>query len=183
MAILPELLPAGSVQLRCWSPSFAEAMLTAVEESLPELEQWMPWAQATPTVEGLHQVLRQGGIDFRADRNWEYAIFDARSGEVVGAAGLHRMEVTDAFEIGYWVRTSRTCRGIATSAVQALVGAASHYLDTARRIVIRMDQANLASAGVARRLGFTLDAQEDRDIAALGHTGHGFVWILDLPGQ
>jgi ribosomal-protein-serine acetyltransferase len=181
--MLPEVLTAGSLQLRCWSPGFTGAMLAAVEESLPELQRWMPWAQAIPTAEGLEDVLRQGGIDFRADRNWEYAIFDARSGEAVGAVGLHRTDDTDQFEIGYWVRTGRTGRGIATSAVQTLVGAASRCPDTARRMVIRMDQANLASAAVARKLEFTLHAHEDREIAAPGHTGRGFVWILDLPGR
>jgi RimJ/RimL family protein N-acetyltransferase len=65
-------------------------------------------------------------------------------------------------------------------AVQMLVGAASGYLDAATRIVIRMDQANLASASVPRKLGFTLDAREDREITAKSHTGRGYVWILDL---
>ena len=45
-----------------------------------------------------------------------------------------------------------------------------------------MDQANLASASVARKLEFTLLAQENREIAAGGHTGRGYVWTLDPPG-
>jgi ribosomal-protein-serine acetyltransferase len=139
MTSLSDVLTAGSVQLRRWSPSFAEAMLTAVEESFAELEQWMPWAQALPTLGGLEEVLRQGELDFDADRNWEYAIFDAESDEVIGAVGLHRTADPDNFEIGYWVRTSRTRRGVATLAARTVVGAASTYLDSASTIVIRMD--------------------------------------------
>ena len=82
-----------------------------------------------------------------------------------------------------WVRTSQTRRGIATSVVRTLINAASTYLDTASQIVIRMDQANLASASIAQKLGFALDTQEDREIAAAGHTGRGYVWVLGLPSR
>jgi RimJ/RimL family protein N-acetyltransferase len=153
----------------------------AIEESFAELEQWMDWAQEVPTVGGLRGVLRQGELDFRADRSWDYALFDVESDDVMGAVGLHRTGDPGKFEIGYWVRTSQTRRGVATLAARTVIGAASTCLDSARQIVIRMDQANLASASVARKLGFTLDAQEDREIAAAGHTGRGYVWTLDLP--
>ncbi len=181
MAALPEILTTGSVQLRCWSPSFAEAVLIAIEESFVELEQWMDWAQEMPTVSGLQEVLRRGALDFHADRAWDYSIFDAESEDVVGGVGLHRTEDLGRFEVGYWVRTSQTRRGVATLAARTVINAASTCLDSARQLVIRMDQANLASASVARKLGFTLDAEEDREIVAVGHTGRGYLWILDLP--
>ena len=60
----PEVLTDGSVQLRCWSPGFAEALLIAIEESLAELEQWMDWAQEVPALGGLQEVLRRGELDF-----------------------------------------------------------------------------------------------------------------------
>jgi ribosomal-protein-serine acetyltransferase len=181
MAALPEVLTAGSVQLRCWRPSLAEAILIAIEESFGELQQWMDWAQEVPTVGGLQEVLRQGELSFQADRGWDYTIFDAESDDVMGGVGLHRTDDPDKFEIGYWVRTSQTRRGVATLVAQTVIGAASTCLDSARQIVIRMDQANLASASVAQKLGFTLHAKEDREIAAAGHTGLGYVWTLDLP--
>ncbi len=180
MAALPEVLTAGSMQLRCWSPSFAEAMLIAIEESYPELKQWMPWAQEMPTVDGLRGVLRQGELDFHAGKGWEYTIFGADSDDVMGAAGLHRTDEPGRFEIGYWVRSNQTRRGIATLAAQTLVSTASTYLGRVGQIAIRMDQANLASAAIPRKLGFALDGQEDREVAAAGHTGRGYVWILDL---
>jgi RimJ/RimL family protein N-acetyltransferase len=182
MAALPEVLATGSVQLRRWSASFTEGMVIAIEESFAELEQWMDWAQEVPTIDGLRAVLRQGELDFQADRSWDYTIFDAESDEVMGGVGLHRAEDPGTFEISYWVRTSQTRRGVATLAARTVISAASTYLDSATQIVLRMDQANLASASVARKLGFTLHAQEDREIAAAGHTGRGYVWTFDLPG-
>jgi RimJ/RimL family protein N-acetyltransferase len=170
------------MQLRCWSPSFAEAMLIAIEESFTELEQWMDWAQEVPTVVGLREVLRQGELDFHADRGWDYIIFDAESDDIMGGVGLHRTEDPGRFEISYWVRTSQTSRGVATLAARTVISAASTYLDPARQIMLRMDQTNLPSASVAQKLGFTLHAQIAQRIAATGHTGRGYVWTLDLPG-
>ena len=157
-------------------------MLTAISESFSELEQWMDWAQEAPTIDGLLEILHQGELNFRANRSWDYLIFDARSDDVVGGVGLHRTGDPGKFEISYWVRTSQTRRGVATLAARTVIRAASTCLDSARQIVLHMDQANVASASVARKLAFTLYAQEDREIAAAGHTGRGYVWTLDLSG-
>jgi RimJ/RimL family protein N-acetyltransferase len=137
MALLPEMLSADGLELRSWNPTFVDAMLVAIQESLPGLQLWMPWAQAAPTEETLRPVLAQGEEDFNADRNWDYSIFEERSGDLVGGAGLHR-----------------TRRGHASSAAGALVEAAFRYLSNASQIVIRMDVANLASASVPPKLGF-----------------------------
>jgi RimJ/RimL family protein N-acetyltransferase len=181
MALLPETLSADGLELRSWNPTFVDAMLIAVDESLPELQLWMDWAQAAPTGETLRQVLVQGEEDFNADRNWDYTIFEKLSGDLVGGVGLHRTEDPSSFEIGYWVHTHRTRRGYATIATCALVEAAFRYLSDASQIVIRMDVANLASASVPPKLGFSLVKQEDREILAKGHTGRGYVWTLNRP--
>jgi ribosomal-protein-serine acetyltransferase len=181
MALLPETLSADGLELRSWNPRFVDAMLIAIQVSLPELQLWMPWAQAAPTGETLRQVLAQGEEDFNADRNWDYSIFEERSGDLVGGAGLHRTEDPSCFEIGYWVHSHRTRRGYASSAAGALVEAAFRHLSNASQIVIRMDVANLASASVPPKLGFSLIQQEDREILAKGHTGRGHVWALHRP--
>jgi RimJ/RimL family protein N-acetyltransferase len=153
-------------------------MLEAVRDSLAELRQWMSWAQTMPTTGTLRDVLRQGQLDFDADRSWEYAIFDRRSEQPIGGAGVHGSDRPDRFEIGYWVRTDRTGEGIATAAARSLVDAAFAHLSEAAALAIRMDQANRASAAIPPKLGFTLDHEEDRDVVAVGHTGRGYVWLL-----
>jgi hypothetical protein len=44
-----------------------------------------------------------------------------------------------------------------------------------------MDQANLASAAVPRKPRFTLDGEEVREIVSRGHTGRGYMWLLEIP--
>jgi RimJ/RimL family protein N-acetyltransferase len=181
MALLPATLSVDGLELRSWNPTFVDVMLVAIQESFPELQLWMPWAQTMPTAQDLRRVLEQGEEDFDADRSWDYTIFEQRSDEVIGGAGLHRTQDPACFEIGYWVHSHQTRRGYATMAARALMEAAFRYLSSASQVMIRMDVGNLASASVPPKLGFSLIRQEDREILAQGHTGRGYVWVLDRP--
>ena len=79
-------------------------------------------------------------------------------GELVGGAGLHRIDWTlRKFEIGYWRRTGCEGQGFVTEAVHTLTRVAFDVLD-ARRVEIRMDDRNARSWRVAERAGFTLEA-------------------------
>jgi ribosomal-protein-serine acetyltransferase len=179
MAKLPDVLQSGDLTLRRWSPDFVDEVLRAVEDSLPELQRWMPWAQSVPSVDALLVVLRDGQLSFDADREWNYVLFDDCE-TVVGAAGLHDGD-THYPEIGYWVRTRCTGRGYATAAAGTLTEAALTHLADAERVIIRMDVANLASAAVPPKLGFKLLGEEEREVVALSHTGRGYVWGFDRP--
>lgn len=177
MARLPDLLACEGLELRRWDPTFTKPMISAIRDSFAELQHWMSWAQEMPTVDELRQVLVQGQMTFDTNQAWEYAIFETDADQLVGGIGLHPSDHLDSFEIGYWVRTDRTGRGIATAATRALVDAAFTHLGEATQVAIRMDQANGASAAIPWKLGFTLDHEEDRDVLAKGHTGRGFVWV------
>jgi RimJ/RimL family protein N-acetyltransferase len=183
MALLPDVLGAGGLELRRWSPDQLDAALDAITASLPELRRWMPWAQVAPEADGLRAVLQEGRASFDADREWQYMLYERHSGELVGAAGLHAHDGPTRAEIGYWVRSDRTSRGYATAAAGALATAAFTYVGWVEQIVIRMDVANLASAAIPPALGFRLMGEEERDIVASGHTGRGYVWVLDRPGR
>jgi ribosomal-protein-serine acetyltransferase len=179
MALLPDTLQAGDVHLRRWDPACADALAAAIVTSFSELQLWMAWAQSRPVTHEVRGALRRGHAAFDADRDWDYTLHEVDSDELVGGAGLHRHVRPDPPEIGYWVRSDRTGRGYATAAARALAEAAFAYLDDVDRIMICMDVANAASAAIPPKLGFHLLRQEDRAIVAKGHTGRGFVWVLD----
>jgi RimJ/RimL family protein N-acetyltransferase len=156
-----------------------DEMLEAVESSLAELRFWMPWAQGIQSQEELGKVLRNGHELFDTDKEWNYALFENSSGDLVGAGSVHFTEDLGRPEIGYWVRSDRTGRGYATAAARTLAAAAFRYLPDVRTVKIRMDQANVASAAVPPKLGFRLLEEEERKFEAEGHSGKGFVWVLD----
>lgn len=178
MAQLPGTIPAGELELRRLSVAYVDELFVAVAASFAELNHWMAWAQTMPDHDGLRVILESGQASFDADREWDYIVVERHSGEVVGSAGLRCGTDPQCPEIGYWVRSDRTGRGYATSAARALVEAAFSSLPDVMQVKIRMDQANLASAAVPPKLGFSLQGEEDREVIAKGHTGKGFVWVL-----
>jgi RimJ/RimL family protein N-acetyltransferase len=179
MALLPDGLSSGDIDLERWRPDMADEMFAAVQLSFNELRLWMPWAQGTVSRQENLEALKNSQGLFDANLNWNYALRETSTGELVGAAGLHGVKDRDSPEIGYWVRSDRTSRGYATCAARALADAAFHYLPHAKEVKILMDKGNHASAAIPPKLGFRLLREEKREIIAGGHTGKGYVWVLE----
>ncbi len=140
--------------LRCWNPSDAPMLRTALEVSWAELQRWIPWVFAErQTLPELELRLQEYRDDFVAGKNALYAVMDPGGTEVWGGAGLYRRVGPGALEIGYWVRSDRTGRGIATEAA-SLLTLEGFELTGIERIEIRCDPAHVASAAVPRKLGY-----------------------------
>jgi RimJ/RimL family protein N-acetyltransferase len=154
----------------------SDAFYDATMASFDELHQWMVWANEVPTRAALAEFLIAAEVLFDRDEDWNYALVEKSTGEVVGSAGLHVKDDPDSREIGYWVRSDRTRRGYATSAATALSDAAFRLLEI-DRVIIRMDKANVASASVPPKIGFRLLGEEDRPRETPGHTGTGLIWV------
>src|SRR6266571_2216062 len=77
----------------------------------------------------------------------------AADAETVGGRGLMPRTGPGGLEIGYWVDAGHLRQGLATAAAAALVEAA-FALPGIDRVEIVHDDANVASSGVPRKLGF-----------------------------
>ena len=95
----------------------------------------------------------------------------------VGGVGLHDRISPTGREIGYWVRAGWTRRGVATAAVSIMVqrAFATAGID---HVEIHHDKANVASAGVPAKLGFTLVREVPDERAAPGECGISWEWRL-----
>jgi RimJ/RimL family protein N-acetyltransferase len=143
--------------LRCWHPRDAGPLKAAIDDNLQHLS-GMPWIRAEPqTLDEKIAVLR--GFRARMDRGEDliYGIFDGDDATVLGAAGLHPRVGPGAAEIGYWIHRERIGRGLATETAAALTRMAFE-IEKLSRVEIHCGSANLASAGVARKLGYTHEA-------------------------
>lgn len=175
--MVPEEIAVPPLVLRRWQVTDAASLLAAIERSLPELRRFMPWAVEQPTPASVEAYLARA---WTADppETFGFGLFDA-GGEVVGAFGLHGRQGPGILEIGYWVRSDRTGWGYATAAAGALTRMARESSPLVRRIEIRCDPANLASAAIPPKLGFRLDRTDAVDIEAEAQTGKLQVWVLD----
>lgn len=85
----------------------------------------------------------------------------------VGAGGL---------EIGYWLRTEATGRGIMSRCVERVTSLAL-ALPGIDRVEIRCDAANSRSSAVPRRLGYRLVRHVRTERAAPGECGIEQQWV------
>lgn len=104
-----------------------------------------------------------------------YGIFV--DGAAAGSCGLHRRLGDDGLEIGYWLRTGFTGRGIATRAARLLTSAA-FTVEQIELVEIHHDKANLRSAGVPRRLGFALIGEFEDEVQAPRESGVECRWRM-----
>jgi RimJ/RimL family protein N-acetyltransferase len=158
---VPERLETARLIVRMPQGSDAPAHNAAVCESLDDLGTYMPWAQAAPSFEQSHADCRRLQAKFLLREDMSMFMFardaEGREGEFVGGVGLHRIDwAVRRFELGYWCRVSRQGQGLVVEAARALTALAFDQL-RARRVEVRMADANERSWRVAERLGFALE--------------------------
>ncbi len=151
---------------RCWEPRDAPLLKEAVDSSLDDLRQWMPWARNEPqTLEEKVQLLRRFRGQFDLGETFVYGLFSSDESEVVGGSGLHTRAGEGAFEIGYWIRSSRAGQGLATGVTAALTRVGFEVCEV-DRIEIHCEPANERSMRIPRKLGYAEEARLRRRLYA-----------------
>jgi RimJ/RimL family protein N-acetyltransferase len=140
------------VRIRRYSVGDSQSVLEAVRESLVELRSWMPWAHAAYSLEESRAWLRQQVPAFDHGTAFEFAIVSGE-GRYLGGCGLNQIDHANRrANLGYWVRSTATGRGVATAAVHALREWA--FANTALiRLEIVVAAGNAASHRVAEKTG------------------------------
>jgi RimJ/RimL family protein N-acetyltransferase len=174
---IPASAPAPRLTLRRWELDDAEALNAAVLASLDHVRPWMPWAKFEPlTLEARQTLIRDWESAWEAGGDLVLGAFDGDA--IVGGCGLHPRSGPDAaLEIGYWVHVAHVRLGYATEMSEALTHLA-FGVDEIDRVEIHHDKANVASAGVPRRLGFELLTESPDEIAAPGEIGVDCTWVV-----
>jgi RimJ/RimL family protein N-acetyltransferase len=143
--------------LRCYDPRDAPWVKAAVDANLEHLA-GMHWVRSEPqTLEDKVQLLRGYRAAFDAGKDFAYGIFDRGEKELLGSCGLHPRVGDRATEVGYWIHAAHVRQGLAAEAAGALTRVAFE-IDRLERVEIHCGPANAASAGVARKLGYTHEA-------------------------
>ncbi len=127
----------------------------AIQETLPELVRWLPWAHPGHQRADTRRYLRATRVARARGFSFEYLITERAGGMVVGIASLHRLDWARlSAGLGYWVRASRQGRGYATEAARALVEYGFGQLRL-HRIEAHVALENRVSQRIPEGLGFT----------------------------
>ena len=140
------------VSIRPYTVGDANAVWEAVRESMLDLLPWMPWCHPNYAIEESQSWLESQVKAFAERTAFEFAII-APDGRYLGGIGLNQLDAANRrANLGYWVRSTATSRGVCTSAVLQLRDWAMKNTDLIRlEILIAAD--NVPSLRVAEKSG------------------------------
>ncbi len=145
-------LSDGFVQLRPVEVGNFEHFWDAASESFNEVSVWMPWSADIPKEEVRRWYI--SSIDaWEKGTSYSFSVVDAGDGSYLGECFLDPVDAPHKMaNLGYWVRTSRTKRGVATAATRVLAAFGLKEIGLLR-IEIVIATSNLGSQRVAEKSG------------------------------
>lgn len=147
------VLIGPTVVLRTPTPDDLEPLWEAVSESMGELSRWMAWFHEDYSPADIRAWVDTTRRGWDTDDDYGLVITDRRAGTVLGACGLNKVDRVNRWaNLGYWVRTTATGRGVATeaSALAAHWGLGALGLN---RLEVVVATTNAPSLRVAEKLG------------------------------
>jgi RimJ/RimL family protein N-acetyltransferase len=140
------------IRLRPYAPGDAPALFEAARESVGEVFPWLPWCHPEYSLAEAEEWARSRAALRAEGVEYDFVILD-ESARFLGACGINQINRLHRFaNLGYWVRTSATGRGVATEAVRQVAGFAFAETDLVR-IEIVCAVGNTRSQRVAERAG------------------------------
>lgn len=141
--------------MRCLSPLDTPSVSRAIEESIEHLRPWLTWTAHEPLTlaQRLTWVRTQRG-HFDLGSDYCFGAFSKDEEQLLGFGLLRLAADVHERELGYWIHARHVRQGLATELVSALLRVAFdvEQLDS---VELRTFPHNLASARLARRLGFS----------------------------
>ena len=109
----------GTIGIRPFRESDVPNLFEAVRESVSELSIWMAWCSPDYSIKESTEFIRSAPEAWEKGEHYSFVVFDANSGRFLGGTGLNFINPLHNFaNLGYWVRTSATRRGVASRAAR-----------------------------------------------------------------
>ncbi len=148
-------LSDGVIELRPPTTADVDALYDAVRESIAEVMPWMNWCHPDYSRVETAEWVRACGRAWAEATEFPFAIFAPGSQVPLGTCGLNAIDRVNRWaNLGYWIRTTATRRGIATRAAILVAGFGFTELEL-ERVEILAATDNAASQHVATRVGAT----------------------------
>ena len=140
--------------LRPYAAADAQALYEAARESVAEVYPWLPWCHPDYTLAEAVEWARSRAELAVADPDQEYNfVIVGPDGRFLGGCGVNQINRIHHYaNLGYWVRTSATGRGVATEVVRQLATFAFANTDLIRLEIV-CAVGNERSQRVAERAG------------------------------
>lgn len=115
------MLTDGKILLRPYGISDVNNHHQAVRESIKEMGPWLPFAHEKYSLKESKDWIKKRPSEWAKGITYTFVICDAKDGTIIGGCGLNEIDWLNRHaNLGYWVRTSHTGRGIAPAATRLL---------------------------------------------------------------
>lgn len=176
------ILKGRTILVRPHKPGDLGPLFAAVRESIPEISPWLPWCHPAFAADELAGFIEASRSGWSEKSQYQFAIFDATNGLALGGISLtHLVKANRLANMGYWVRTSATRRGVASEAVKLVAAYGFRQLGLGRIEIAALPQ-NIASRRVAERAGAQYEGVVRNRLVMHG-TSHNAALYSLIPGD
>ena len=178
------MLASGSrftprLEMRPFRRRDLDALIDGAADSLADLNKWLPWAHSGYGRRDALVFLRDSVSAWAEGRAFDFTV------RYLEDPGFHVGNVSVWFvsrqsrvgEVGYWIRSSETRKGVATEAAARILQVAFDELDL-HRVVLRIAVGNRGSERVAEKLGFAREGLLREELQVNGEWMDHSVWGL-----
>ncbi|MGH8928363.1 MAG: GNAT family N-acetyltransferase [Acidimicrobiia bacterium] len=181
----PDRITTERLVLRRFNRRDVSALAEAVHDSLPALNEWLPWAHPGYRKDDAANYVRDSLEAWKEGRAYDYAIRRRAGGRRhLGNISIWPVSrLTRTGEIGYWIRSDETGHGLATEATGAVVRVGFEDLGY-HKLVLRIALGNRGSEKVAEKLGFSPEGVLREELLIRGRwVDHTLFTMLDREFQ
>jgi ribosomal-protein-serine acetyltransferase len=143
----------GRITIRPYRNDDTAALFEAVRESVDQVAAWLDWCHPNYSRSDSETWVSSREAAWRRGEDYSFVILDPATQTFLGGCGLNDINPAHGFaNLGYWVRSSWTGRGVATGAAR-LVARFGFQQRGLKRIEIVAAVDNTASQRVAEKVG------------------------------
>jgi RimJ/RimL family protein N-acetyltransferase len=143
----------GRVGIRRFQADDAAPLYAAARESIQELCHWMVWCHPDYSLDDARTFIGKCLADSEQGTRYSFAIYSQEGGAgLLGSVGLSRVDRTHRLaNLGYWVRTPQTGKGVGAAAARLAARFAFEELGL-NRLEIIIPVGNRACIRIAEKL-------------------------------
>jgi len=167
------------LELRPFRRRDLDAVAEAIESSMDDLELWLPWANRSYGRSETNRFLRESVSAWSDGRAFDFAIraLDEPEFHLGNISVWPTSKRERAGEIGYWIHSSATGKGVATEAAARVAQVGFEELEL-HRITLRIAVGNRPSERVAEKLGFTKEGLLRKEVLVRGRWMDHTLWAM-----
>lgn len=155
---MQSIVVSNEILLERINSSDSTSIFNAIDQNRLHLGAWLPFVANTKTVQDSEAFIKSVITNREETLNEVYTIWF--KGDFAGIIGFHNTDrVNEKSEIGYWLVSEMTGKGIITRSCRILLDLAFEKMGM-NRITIRCAVGNFQSEKIATRLGFKYEGIE-----------------------